>query len=1102
MLQIIQYLKQKKLYIFKHPNLKIMKQINLVCVFLLLIFCGFSVQAQIAISGVVTDADGNPLPGANILIQGTNNGFSTDFDGNFSFEVPNQNSIIEVSYTGFESQLITVGNQSSFNVSLQEDTQLLKEVVVTSLGFTEVRDQQGSTSSVVKKESVIRSGEATLANALSGKASGVRVTRSNGDPGAGSTIRIRGANTIDGDSDPLIIVDGVPLNNTTSYAGGNSITGGRSGGITQGSRFNDINPNDIETFQILKGASAAALWGSRAANGVIVITTKNGSRGKAKITFNSSYSLDEVSERIPMQNTWGQGRGGSYSPTRAESWGDYIPNRNGNADVVDTTGAFFQATNGTKYYPIKGKNSKQTFVNNNWDSVFQTGTFWQNDLSISGGNENNTYFFSLGNIDQKGILKKSTYNRTNLRFNYSAKLNEWLDFSNKGAYTYTDSNRIQQSSNTAGIMLGLLRTPPDFDGRDYIGTYYDSSGNEFIKRHRSYRKYLGNSVNPSYNNPLWTVNEQVSRTQVNRFTVTPQFTIKPTNWLQIITRANADVGDDKRTYFFPIGSAGDRSVGIFHEDIIGTRDLNLDVIGKANFELSESLNLTATAGWSINDRKYRRNSGRITGFLVNSSKQTTALNTAAEASLAENYKSFRRSNRGYGILNFDLYDQFFINLSGAMEASSTINGSFFYPAVDLAWNFTNNKALDLGFLSFGKLRASWGKVGVQPSPHKFETLAEGSFTYSTYSDPINIDLFGGGFRLDNNLGNPNLKPEIKTEWEIGTDLRFLDDDLSLSMTYYNNKIDGILLDVSLSPSSGYATQYGNFGAMKNNGFEVDLNWNAIDKNDFRFSTLINWSKNTNEVTDLYGTESINLSPGASVSSRAIVGQPLGVLFGTGSLTKPDGSLDLDDNGFPQITKSPIVLGDPNPDWRGGLGFTLGYKKLNLNVLVEHSQGGKFSPRTLWVFRRFGTTQETANRMTLSQDLVNFKGNVVSSGTTVRGNIKDFGGGPVLLDENWYRTGIGGGFGDNQAYNFSIYDATFTKIRELSLSYVMDGEGLKSAIGLNSIVFTVTGRNLININKIPGIDPEVNQYGVGQAQGLDYFTNPQTKSVLFTASFNY
>ena len=506
-------------------------------------------------------------------------------------------------------------------------------------------------------------------------------------------------------------------------------------------------------------------------------------------------------------------------------------------------------------------------------------------------------------------------------------------------------------------------------------------------------------------------------------------------------------------------------------------------------------------GWSLNDRKYNRNSGLINGFLVNSTKQTTSLNTSAEASTFSNFKTLRKSNRAYGILNFDVAEELFVNFSGGLEASSTIKGTFFYPAVDVAWNFTNS-LIDVDFLSFGKLRASYGKVGVQPAPHRFQTLAEGGFSYSTYSDPLSIDSFGGGFRLDNNLGNPNLEPEIKTEWEVGTDLRFLNNDLIFGFTYYSNKIDGILLDVSLSPSSGFATQYGNFGAMENKGIEFDVAWNAIQKQDLRLTTTLNWSRNKNLVTDLFGTDTINLSAGASVSSRAIVGHPLGVLFGTGSQKKEDGSYDLDENGFPQITSSEVVLGDPNPDWRAGLGINLTYKKFDLNLVIEHSQGGDFSPRTLHVLNRFGTTEETATRTTLSQDLVNYAGNTITAGTTVRGKVANYGGGDVLLDESWYRTGIGGGFGDNQAYDQSIYEATFTKVRELSLGYTLDSANLKASTGLSSIRFTLTGRNWINLNKIPGIDPEVNQYGVGNALGLDYFTNPQTKSTLLSVSFNY
>mgnify|MGYP005670667937 FL=1 len=340
-------------------------------------------------------------------------------------------------------------------------------------------------------------------------------------------------------------------------------------------------------------------------------------------------------------------------------------------------------------------------------------------------------------------------------------------------------------------------------------------------------------------------------TDVNRFTATPQFIATPNSWLQLISRFNTDVASDKRTYFFPVSSAGEVQTGVYNEDVISNRVLNFDFLGKANFNLSSDINLTATAGWSYSDRKYQRNTGRITGFLVNSTKQTTSLNTAAEASILQIAKLNRRYNRGYAVLNFDFYDSVFLNVSGALENSSTINGSFFYPSTDVAWNF--QKSNSESAFSFGKLRASWGKVGVQPSAHRFQTLAEGSFSYSTLNNPLDIDLFGGGYRVDNNLGNPDLEPEIKTEWEIGADLRFLENKLSLSLTYYQNDIDGILLNVDLAPSSGYSTKYGNFGSMENKGFEVDMSFDLINKQDLSLDASLNWSTNDNIVTNLAGT---------------------------------------------------------------------------------------------------------------------------------------------------------------------------------------------------------------------------------------------------------
>ncbi|MEM9328293.1 MAG: carboxypeptidase-like regulatory domain-containing protein, partial [Bacteroidota bacterium] len=407
--------------------------------------------AQKSVTGKVTGESGESLPGVNILVEGTTSGTTTDIDGNYRLQLPGSDGTLVFTFIGFEDQSVKVGDRSVIDITLSESTEQLQEVVVTALGFELKKDETGATSAVYNTTDMKRSGENTLLNSLTAKASNVQISRSNGDPGAGSTIRIRGANTLLGETSPLIIVDGIPISNETIYGGGNDVTGGRTGGVSQQSRLNDINPNDIESIQVLKGASAGALWGARAANGVIVITTKNGKAGQFRASYKGTLSIDRVNERYEMQDTWGQGRNGVYGPTLAEAWGDYIPDRSGGADEVDQTGQFFEAVSGNRYYPIVTKNERGTFVDENWESVIQDGKFWQHDLSISDGNERATYFFSLSRMDQEGIIKNSDYERTNVRLNNKVLFNDWLSMTSKAALTLTSSNRTQQNSNTAGL---------------------------------------------------------------------------------------------------------------------------------------------------------------------------------------------------------------------------------------------------------------------------------------------------------------------------------------------------------------------------------------------------------------------------------------------------------------------------------------------------------------------------------------------------------------------------------------------------------------------------------------------------------------------------
>ncbi len=1067
-------------------------------------------SAQSSIEGTVTDINGNALVGANVLIDGTSVGSAADTDGTYRIDVSSGtmggNTVtLTASYIGHTSQSVSVDVPTSGSVtqnfSLAVDAIGLKTISVTALGFETNRDKQGSTSVSVTPSDMTRSGEALIMNSLSSKASNVIVNAVSGDPGSGSSIRIRGNNTISGSSQPLVVVDGMPINNSQIY--GNS---SRFGGVTQQSRMNDLNANDVKSVEILKGASAAALWGSRAANGVIVIQTKDGAAGKMKMSYKHTTSYDEIHEKIPMQTTYGQGRNGKWT-THAESWGDKISDRAGGEDTYNKDKAYFVTEDGSfTQYTITQKNSKDTFVNSNFNQIFGTGKLNQDDFQVSGGDQSKTYLFSYSRLRQDGMIRNSFYDRDNVRLNTRFKLSNKITMSSKVGYTYSESNRIQRGSNVAGLMLGLLRNAPDFDMTHYKGTYV-SGGTEYTNRHRAYRRYLGgSSTNPIYSNPLWTVNEHKNLTRVNRLMMSNEMNITPFPGTEVVLRGGLDQFTDNRESFYPIGSAGSGiNSGAFDMARITNRETNYDVIARQNVELSSNISMVATAGWNLNDRKYSRSSSWIDGFLVNTDKHTTSVNTAAEASSVSNGRLFLRSTRAYGVLSLDALDQIFVNVSMASETHSTISKAYMYPAVDVAYQMTDLLNGMASFISFAKLRVAYGQVGVRPGAHRFETLAESGFGYSSYSDPVSVGQWGGGYRVDDDKGNPELKPEVKTETEFGVDFRFMDDKLSLSLTSYQNEITDMLISNALTPTSGYDTQYSNSASMENKGLEIDGSWSVMNQATTGLDLSFNWATNKNKVLSLSGTDVLNLGSG-SVNSVARKGYPIGSLWGIGSQTEDgtvNGKFILDDNGFPQITPTKMILGDPNPDWRGTLGMTARLSNFTVNMLFEHSEGGEYSPRTLWVLRRFGTTKDTENEVTLTKDLKNVDGKVIPSGTTVRGFIKDFGGGDVLLDEAWFRHGIGGGFGDNQAYNFSIKDATFSRIRELSLSYLMKSDAITDMTGLNSLTFTATGRNLFAWYKdLVGVDPGVNVGGIQTGSGLEYFSNPVTKSFLFSVSANF
>ena len=433
---------------------------------LILFLLGLTVvSAQQTVSGNISDETG-PLPGASVVVKGTTTGTTTDFDGNYSISVDIGQTLV-FTYVGYGTQERVVSAETTtINMVLIEDAQALDEVVVTALGFVEQRDKMASTYSKIDSDKLVQPVENKIIDGIAGKAAGVSINATSGDPGAGSNIQIRGTSSLSGSSQPLIVVDGIPLNNDNLAGSGDD---DQSAGVSQQSRLNDINPEDIESFQVFKGASAGALYGSRALNGVIVITTKKGKPGKFNVNYSTGVSIDQISYEHPLQTVFGQGNGGSYSPTAQRSWGDRISERSGGADDVDTSGQFFESlVSDNIIYPITQKNSTEVFTNRNFDQVFQTGITFDNKVSVSSGNEKGTYYISAAHVNQDGIIKSSYYKKTNFTLNLTQNLTDKLRTNFKANYIHTGSNRTQQGSNTAGLYLGLLRTPPDFDQSQII----------------------------------------------------------------------------------------------------------------------------------------------------------------------------------------------------------------------------------------------------------------------------------------------------------------------------------------------------------------------------------------------------------------------------------------------------------------------------------------------------------------------------------------------------------------------------------------------------------------------------------------------------------
>lgn len=1049
------------------------------------------------ITGIVRDARQQVLPGVNILIVGSNTGTTSDLDGKFILNVSGADDVIEFSMVGMQTVREKAGTRNNIEIILLDESKALETVVVTALGLEAQKDQLGYATSRLSGEKVASSGEVNLIDALAGKASGVRISRTSGDPGAASQILIRGQSTITRGTDPLIILDGIPI---SGDARGESNTG-----TTQQSRLNDISQDDIASIQILKGASAAALWGTRAANGVVVITTKKGRASNLNISIKSTVSMDEVSAFYDLQSTYGQGNNGVWSPTALRTWGDKIEARSGAADVLNTTGGTFVGNSGQALYAVTTKNSKETFLKKNYDAVLGRGHSLDNSISISGGDSKSNFFISLSDLYQKGVIKNgSDYRRSGIRINVSRDLSKWLSISNKASYSLINSDRIQTGVNNAGFLIGMLRNPPDFDITDYKGSYAASpGGTQITNRQRSYRNHIGASNNPGFNNPLWITNELQNTSLVNRFINATEIKIRPTEWFTLTSRAGIDYFTDRQRNFFPYFSANAIS-GQYNRQEYSQMQFNVDVIGQVDRKITNDLSGNFLVGFNYNSLNSATLGAQSLNFILPDGPLDFDNATPTNITVSDDFLK-RITNAGYSSIGLGYKERFFLNATGRLEAASTFGQlakkTFFYPSTDIAWQFIKpDNSRKSALFSFGKFRAAYGIVGVQPQAYRTQT----NFATRTFSDglggSLDPSLYGTGTYLQSvSRGNQQLRPERKEEVELGTDLRFLKDNLSLSVTYYSNNTRDALINIPQASSTGFDFLYANAGNIQNRGIEVDLGYTLLSNKDWNVDLGINWTRNRNKVTNLSGAGSINLGGTAGVSSRAVEGYALGILYSTPWVRDENKKLKLDANGFPIADIVAAPIGDPNPKWRGGLTLNVKYKKWMLSAVMEHSQGGLVVNGTEGVLLDYGTSATVGKESIASSELKTYSGKVIPAGTAFRGNIGDFGAGPVALDQSWYN-GLGGWFG-NVGEQF-LQDATWTRFRELNLSYTISSNKLKKAIGLGTILLELSGRNLFLISKVQGFDPDSNVAGSTSARGVVYFVNPPTRSYLFTVKFNF
>jgi len=1019
------------------------------------------------INGSVTDLQGVPLPGVNIIIKGTSTGTQTDFDGNYTINASVGETLV-FSYVGLKTTEQVVGSSNTINVQLQEDAQALEEVVVTAFGIKRNPKDLGYAVSEIKASEVLENSEPDLVRSLNGKVPGVNVNVSVGVAGASSQINIRGATTLQGSSQPLIIVDGIAYDNT-QITTSSQTTGG--GGYESG--ISTLDPNNIESISVLKSTAAAALYGSRATDGVIVITTKSGSsssgelaNSKMSVSINSSVYFDEIANLPEYQNTYGNGVNFGYANANG-SWGP----RFDSLDVIPTWPNLLNA-----FPDLFGPTVPYVAQPNNVKDLFRTGTVLENSGSVRYGNDKGSFTVVLSDLDQQGYIPFNTYQRTSFSVGGSFKLANNITLG--GNLSLSEGKQVggyfgeNQFSGSASSFARTL----------WMGRTWDTS--------LPYENPItGASVTPNdgWDHPLWSWKHDQIITDTHRTVANFNFSYQLDNHISSSFRVGQNKYILNRRQIRDIGSRAANGLGSLTTDDAINEDIESTLIVNFNdYTVIENVGLNALVGLNVLQNTFKRVANVGTTFALPGIYNLT--NTVNVANLTDN--SSRARNFGvFAELGISYKDFFFITATGRNDWSSTLpkdNQSYFYPSVSSSLIFTDALNLESNVLTFGKIRAGYASVG-RDAPAEF--LNKSYVIGTPYSG---IPVVGN----PSSLGDFGITPEFTNELEIGTDLEFFRRRIALDFTWYKKTTTDLISPVSVPTSSGYSNFNTNIGKIENKGVEIGLTLVPLQTNNFKWTLFTSFTKNENKVLELVeGLERIQFDP--NQVAYAIVGQPFGVFYGNRFARDSEGNFIIDPNtGGIRLAIEDGIIGDPNPDFKMSFNNTISYKSLSLKFQIDWKEGGDINATSIGLLLGRGVTKDTEDRektFIIPGYYGDTSGNLYldSSGNPIPNTTQ------ISMNELYFSPDAANGatFGINAPNESDVYDGTVFRLREASLTYTLP-QKLLDKTPFGNISLSLVGSNIWffapNIPKYTNFDPEVTSFGSTRLQGIEVAAAPNSR----------